>query len=347
MTDATIEINNAENRQPTPRLDGCDAAAILLLLLDEGDAAAIIQTFQPNDIQAVGRAMFVAANADEGQIETALDRFISAARDLPSLATRASPHIQNVLSTALGDDKAKSVIEGIAPHCAEPSLEALRWMDAKEIGQILAKEHLQVGAVILASLEPDIAAEALAGLPAEQQAELMIRAAGLGVVRTEALADIEAVLAQDRRRPKRTKRTAIGGKSKTARIINKLKKDDGIRILNDVKRRDKRIGQEIEDEMFVFENLLDLDDKALGTIMRTADAALLSLALKGASDQLADRILASMSARAAQTIRDEIDERGMVKRVDVESAQKAIIDTVRQLVSDGTIIIGSGSDDYV
>jgi flagellar motor switch protein FliG len=139
----------------------------------------------------------------------------------------------------------------------------------------------------------------------------------------------------------------LGGKSEIAKIVNAMPKTSGDRILKTVKKRDRIVGQEIEDEMFIFENLSDLDAKSLGAVLRTVDAQTLTLALKGASDALVDKALGSMSARAAQSIRDDMADRGPTKRAEVDEAQKQIILVVRQMAEDGTVTLGSGGEDYV
>jgi flagellar motor switch protein FliG len=324
-----------------------NAAAILMLLLDETEAAQVMQGLDPSAIQQLGRAMFDAASSDEAQINAALSQFLETARSLPSLAPKAAPHISNVLKSALGDEKARNIIDAAAPKAQIASLDALKWLDAETVSRILADEHPQVAAVILSSMDAEIAASALSKLSDEKQADLMYRTASLGQISGHVLSDIQAIIATYTGAKQQSAKIMVGGKSDTARIINKLRKDDGARILDQVKKRDHRIGQQIEEEMFVFDNLADLDDKNLGIVMRNVDSALLSLALKGAAAGLVDRILGCMSARAAQTIQDEMDERGPVKRAEVDDAQKAIIAVARQLAEDGTIIMGGGDDDYV
>jgi flagellar motor switch protein FliG len=330
-----------------PALAGSQAAAILMLLLEEQDAATVMQGLEPSDIQLLGKSMFDAAHSGEAQIEAALLQFLNSARAMPSLAPKAQPHIRNVLSAALGNEKAATIIETAGPKREAAKLEALKWIDAETVARILAEEHPQVGAVILSSLDPEIAASALAALDADIQTELMMRTANLGAVTREALADIELIISAHTSSTKGSAAITMGGKSDTAQIINRLKKDDGARILTDLKKRDQATGQQVEDEMFIFENLAELDDKNLGVVMRGVDSAVLTLALKGAGKELADRILGSMSARAAQTIRDEMEERGMVKRAEVEDAQKTIVAIARQLADEGAIMMGAGGDDYV
>jgi flagellar motor switch protein FliG len=330
-----------------PAISGGNAAAILMLLLEESEAAQVMQALEPSSIQLLGRSMFEASRFDERQIEAALVQFLGAARTMPTLAPKAGPHIEKVLTSALGDEKARNILDAVSPRVEIAALDILKWMDPDAIARVLAAEHPQVGAVILSALDPEVAATALGALDQPAQAELMFRTASLGPVSRDVLGDIEAILGAYAGASKHAATLSMGGRSETARIINKLKKDDGTRILDEVKKRDQAMGQQIEEEMFVFDNLNELDDKNLGIVMRNVDSALLSLALKGAAEALAERILGCMSARAADTIRDDMEERGMVKRAEVEDAQKAIIAIARQLADEGTIMMGGGDDDYV
>ena len=333
--------------QPVAKMDSNYATAILMLLLEDDDAANLIRSFDPKNVQQLGRSMFDAAQATEIQIESAIERFILAARNLPSLAQKANPHIRSVFTNALGSEKAQDILQSIGPSVTNTSFEKLKWLDHQTVGSILAQEHPQVGAAILSALEPQVAAAALAGLPEDIQSDLVFRAARLGSITTDAAATVEAILDHYTVKTSSSGKVTMGGKSETARIVNKLKKEDGTRILKSVKRKDKVIGQQIEDEMFIFDNLMDLDDKSLGAVTRAVESDILSMALKGANDALTQRILSCMSVRAAQTIQDEMEERGMAKRADVEEAQKAIITLVRRMEEDGSIMIGGDGDDYV
>lgn len=331
----------------TSALDGPYAAAILLMLLGDDEAASIMRDLDPEDVRELGKAMFAVADASETEVEAALDRFIGGTRQVSSLAVGAAPRIRNVITQALGNARADNVLGAVAPRDSVKSLESLRWMEIPAIAKILAQEHPQVGALIVASLNPDMAAEALNHLSDELQSELMMRAARLGTVNADAIADLEQVLSRigDVRQSK--PKISLGGRSDAARIMNKMAKADGERVLKGLKKRDKILGQQIEDEMFIFDNLMELNDKNLGALMRTVDSAILTLALKGTQQALADRMFGCMSARAAQTIRDEMEERGMVKRVEVEEAQKAIIAIARQMAAEGTIMLGGPGEDYV
>lgn len=347
MADEVDILDESDAAAPAAALNGPYAAAILLMLLGEEEAASILRDLDPEDVRELGKAMFAVADASETEVEAALDRFIGRTRQVSSLAVGATPRIRNVITQALGNVRADNLLGAVAPRESVRSLEILRWMEVPAIAKLLSQEHPQVGALIVASLNPDVAADALRPLGDELQSELMMRAARLGAVSSDAIADLEDVLGRfgDVRQSK--PKISLGGKADAARIMNKMAKADGERVLKGLKKRDKLLGQQIEDEMFIFDNLMELNDKNLGALMRAVDSSILTLALKGTQTALADRMFGCMSARAAQTIRDEMEERGMVKRVEVEEAQKAIIAMARQMAADGTIMLGGPGDEYV
>lgn len=347
MADELDVLDGNDAPGPATSLNGPYAAAILLMLLGEEEAASILRDLDPEDVRELGKAMFAVADASETEVEAALDRFIGRTRQVSSLAVGAAPRIRNVITQALGNVRADNLLGAVAPRQSVRSLEVLRWMEVPAITKLLSQEHPQVGALIVASLNPDVAAEAMKPLGDELQSELMMRAARLGAVSSDAIADLESVLSRfsDVRQSK--PKISLGGKVDAAKIMNKMAKADGERVLKGLKKRDKLLGQQIEDEMFIFDNLMELNDKNLGALMRAVDSSILTLALKGTPQELADRMFGCMSARAAQTIRDEMEERGMVKRVEVEEAQKAIIAMARQMAAEGTIMLGGPGDEYV
>jgi flagellar motor switch protein FliG len=330
-----------------PALNGASAAAILLMLVEESEAAAILGHCAPEDVRILGREMFNASQASEADIAAAIDRFIVQGQALPALAGQVKPRIQNVLSKAIGPARSDALLSEIAPRDDDSLSASVQWLDADMAAQVLANEPLQVGAILLALLAPDVAADALDRIDEAKQADLLFRTAKLTQIPAQAVAALEAVLASLSAKAAAKPAVRGGGRNDAAKIVNKMKKQSGERVLRSVKKRDRQMGQDIEDEMFVFENLLELDAKGLGTLMRAVDGGTLALALKGASDTLADRILGTMSARAAQTVRDEMADSGPVKRAEVEDAQREIVAQARALAADGTIMMGGQGDDYV
>ncbi len=343
--------DNMDNESQSPSLadaiNGPAAAAILMMLLEENDAAAILKHLDPSEIRSLGKAMYAASVATEGQIDKALFRFVEGSQSVSALASGAGPKIRTVMHQALGNVRADNLLAEIAPKSSAVALDILRWMEAPTIIHILKEEHPQVGAIIVSVLTPEVAAEVLGLLDENLQTDLVLRSAKLTSVSGDAIADIETILSQSSEIKCSLPGMILGGKSDTAKIVNSMKKADMEKILRSVKKRDKVLGQAIEDEMFIFDNLNDLDSKSLGTVMRSVDAAQLALALKGAAPELIDRMLGSMSARAAETIRDGMAEGGLVKRSEVEEAQRGIIAIARKLAETGEIMLGDQGDDYV
>ncbi len=338
------ELDNA----PAPvAIEGSAAAAILLMLLDESEAATILKQLGPEEVRQLAKAMFDTANASEQQIGQALDRFVTRSRDVSALAIGADTRIRTVMNEAVGNVRADNILAAVAPQRSAASLEILRWMDVDAISGLLASEHPQVGALILSVLVPDVAARAIETLDEVLQADLVLRAAMLTSVPAAAIEDLESVLASANVDGQRVAKQTIGGPSEVAKIMKKMPKQLSERTLRSLKKHDRVLAQAIEEEMFIFENLRDLDKKSLSAVLRSVDAAQLAIALKGADEEMVDMCLATMSQRAAETIRDEMTEMTMVKRADVDDAQKSVMQVVRQMASSGEIMIAGGGDDYV
>ncbi len=341
------EVAELDNAPVMPAIEGSAAAAILLMLLDESEAATILKQLGPEEVRQLAKAMFDTANASEQQIGQALDRFVTRSRDVSALAIGADTRIRTVINEAVGNVRADNILAAVAPQRSAASLEMLRWMDVDAISGLLASEHPQVGALILSVLVPDVAARAIETLDEVLQADLVLRAAMLTSVPAAAIEDLEAVLASANVDGQRVAKQAIGGPSDVAKIMKKMPKQLSERTLRSLKKHDRVLAQTIEEEMFIFENLRDLDKKSLSSVLRSVDAAQLAIALKGADDEMVDMCLATMSQRAAETIRDEMAEMTMVKRADVDDAQKSVMQIVRQMAAAGEIMIAGGGDDYV
>ncbi|HKX90726.1 MAG TPA: flagellar motor switch protein FliG [Sphingopyxis sp.] len=341
------EAAGLDNMPALPAIEGSAAAAILLMLLDESEAATILKQLDPDEVRQLAKAMFDTANASEHQIGQALDRFVTRSRDVSALAIGADTRIRTVINEAVGNVRADNILAAVAPQRSAASLEMLRWMDVDAISGLLASEHPQVGALILSVLVPDVAARAIETLDEVLQADLVLRAAMLTSVPAAAIEDLESVLASANVDGQRVAKQAIGGPSDVAKIMKKMPKQLSERTIRALKKHDRILAQTIEEEMFIFENLRDLDKKSLSSVLRSVDAAQLAIALKGADEEMVDMCLGTMSQRAAETIRDEMAEMTMVKRIDVDDAQKSVMQIVRQMAAAGEIMIAGGGDDYV
>jgi flagellar motor switch protein FliG len=327
--------------------DGADSAAILLMLLDEADAAAVVRDLDQDEVRRLAKAMYGAADADEHAVETALEQFVGQSRNVSALAVGADARIRTVMHQALGNVRADNILAELAPQKSANSLAILRWMDVGQISEILVSEHPQVSALILSVLVPEVAADAIAPLDSRKQADLMMRAAQLDGVAAAAIEDLEAVLTAATSAAPQTPRHALGGPGEVAKIIKLMPKPLSEQTIRALRKMDRRLADAIEQEMFVFENLRELDARTLGNVLRSVDAQTLGLALKGADEEMAQLCLATMSKRAAETIADEMAEMTRVKRSDVEEAQREIMLVVRRMVASGEIAPAGGSSEYV
>jgi flagellar motor switch protein FliG len=332
---------------PSIKVDGDKAAAILLTLLGEAEAATILGALDPDEARRIGIAMLDVARASAGDVEAALDMFVTRSRATTGLGINAVPRVRTVFTAALGNVRAENILTEIAPQTSAGVLEKLRWMRVEAIAAALDAEHPQVGALILTCLTPEVAAQALSGFDEERQSDLIYRAASLRSVNAAALGDLEHLLDSYSAAGKRGASVKIGGRSDAAKIVTRLPKGTDQRVLKRLKKRDKMLGQEIEDDMFVFDDLAVLDAKNLGALLRQVDTQVLTLALRGATPATVDKMLGCLSGRAADSIRDEMADSAPAKRAEVEAAQKEIAAAARRMAEDGDINLGGQTSDYV
>lgn len=327
---------------------GAERAAVLLMLVGEEEAAAILQKLEPDEVRELGRAMFAVADVSETEVENALDTFVDHARERTAIGFDPRPQIEKVMTRALGPDKAESVLARITPPEAQCAIDLLDWLDAGEIAALVEQEHPQIAAVLIANLDSAMAAQVLEILPDAVQPEILHRIARLGPITPEAIETLKSVISS--RAGQSSGGGAglqLGGTRDAAKILSSARKATEARVMPKLAKIDKDVAKAIEEAMFVFDNLLDLDDKSLGTLIRNVDGEVLVRALKGVDEAARARFLGCMSARAADGVRDEMEARGPMRLADVLEAQKQVIATARTLAKDGTINMGSGDDDYV
>ncbi|MES2095218.1 MAG: flagellar motor switch protein FliG [Pseudomonadota bacterium] len=325
---------------------GVERAAVLMMLVGEEEAAAILQKLEPEEVRQLGKAMFAVADVGEAEVEFVLDDFVDKARERTAIGFDPKPIIETMMTRALGAEKADSVLARITPPEAACQIDLLDWMDAGEIAQMIEKEHPQIAAVVIANLDPVIAAQVLELLPDAIQPEILHRVARLGPITPEAVDTLRAMLAGRTSSASQSAGVSLGGTREAAKILSGARKSTEQRVMPKLFKLDREVAKAIEEALFVFENLLDLDDKNLGTLIRNIDSDVLTRALKGVDETVRSRFLGCMSARAADGIRDEMEARGPMKLSEVLEAQKVIIQAARALAKDGTIMMG-GDDDYV
>ena len=325
-----------------------DRAAILLLAMDDAMAASLLARLEPHELHLLGERMVGLGEIGSEAIAMAVAGFVTRCETQGLAAHDRVGQVRSMMNRAVGETKAAGVIERIAPSASTaPALDLARWLSPAVLLALIGDEHPQVIALLLVQLDPDTAAEVLHGLSPELQPQVVHRIAALGPVGPEALALLDALLAERIAATAGNEVFALGGAREAADIVNAAHRSVAQRVIPALAKLDKALAKQIESEMFTFEQLYALDDKAMGTLLREVESETLIMALKGIAPELRDPFLGAMSSRAADGVRDEIEARGRMRRSDALEAQKAMIATARRLAASGDISFGAGDDDYV
>jgi flagellar motor switch protein FliG len=334
-------------QEPARAFTGGEKAAVLMMLVGDDEAAAILQNLDPEEVRMLGKAMFAVADVAEPQVAEVLDEFVVKAKDKNTIGFDPRPQIETMMTKALGADKAENVLARITPREEACAIPLLDWLDAGEIATMVKDEHPQIAAVLLVNLDPAIAAQVIEQLPDAMQPDVLHRIATLGPISPDALDMLRGVLSRHANASQSSAAVPLGGAKEAAAIMNNARKATEQRVMPKVAKISKETAKAIEEEMFVFDHLLALDDKSMGTLLRGVESDVLVLALKGVDDAARNKFLGCMSSRAADGIRDEMEARGPVKLSEVLEAQKTILGIARQMAKDGTIRLAGGDDDYV
>ena len=334
-----------------PDLGNAERAAVMIMLLEEDQAAEILRQLGPQELQLLGEKMCDLGDIGPEQITQAIAGFVNNTQHSGISARGRGDHVRRVMTRAVGEVKADSLMQRIMPQgeATGPAVELARWLTPSALIPLIKDEHPQAIALLLVQLEADVAAEVLHSLPPQAQPQVMHRIATLGPVSADAMRMLEAVLNNQIAACHGQAMLAQGGARQAADIINNLGKAAEKRIMPELGRIDKALTREIENEMFKFEHLFALDAKAMGALLREVESDILINALKGTPEEQREVFFAAMSSRAADGVRDEIAGRGRLKLAEVIEAQKAIVTVARRLAADGTIQIGAGGgdDEYV
>jgi flagellar motor switch protein FliG len=334
-------------REEIEELTSTDRAAVLLLLLGEQEAANIIKYMDPKEVQRIGAAMVSAADMSQEAVNYVLDEFVSTLKKQTSLGLGTSDYVEDVLKRALGEDKAASVMGRILPGQASKGLDILKWMDARAISDMVRNEHPQVIAIILSVLEFEVAADVLGFLPQAVRPEIMQRVAALETVQPAAMLELENIMKKQFSNNSSARSSSVGGVKQAAKIMNFVKVDMESQIMDGLSNLDEDIMLQIQDNMFTFENLVDVDNRAIQTIMRNVDQDLLMTALKGATEFVKEKFFDNMSSRARVMFIDDMEAKGPLRISDVEDAQKNIMRTARKLSDAGELVLAGRGDDFV
>ncbi|MCD6682010.1 MAG: flagellar motor switch protein FliG [Burkholderiaceae bacterium] len=320
-------------------------AAILLMALGEDAAAEVFKHLSPKEVQRLGETMSRTRTTSRERMQSVLDRFQKDAGDLRTLVDDTDEYIRAVLRRALGDDKAGLLIERILQGGDVSGIESLKWMDPQSVAELIRNEHPQIIASILVHLERDQASAVLMHLADRLRHDVMLRIATLDGIQPNALRELNDVLTKVLAGGEKLKRKKLGGTKAAAEILNFFGGSNETVVLDAIREHDADLAQRIADQMFTFEDLNRLDDRAIQLLLREVANDSLIVALKGADAELRERIFRNMSQRAAETLREDLESKGPVRLSEVEAEQKEILKTVRRLADEGQIALGGGGDD--
>jgi flagellar motor switch protein FliG len=324
---------------------GVQKGAVLLLALGMDEAAEVMKYLGPREVQKLGAAMSAMKSVQNEELEAVLEDFRAETDEGEGFNVDSEAYIRAVLTKALGNDKAAPLLNGILGQKDSPGIESLKWMDGESIAEMISFEHPQIVATILVHLERAHAYEVLEHMPEEVRNEVMLRIATLDGVQPAALAELNEVLTKLLLGNKVSKKKPMGGIRTAAEIMNYFSGDKETSVMDNLRAYDETMAQKITDEMFIFDNILDVEDRGIQIVLREVQSESLIVALKGASQDLREKIFKNMSQRAAEMMREDLDSKGPVRLSEVETEQKAILQIVRRLAEEGQITLGTKGDD--
>jgi flagellar motor switch protein FliG len=329
------------------KIAGPERAAILLMSLGENEAAQVLKHMGAKDVQRVGQAMASLANVSRERVETVVTRFVTELDTQTSIGVGSDEYVRRVLVGALGEDKAGSLIDRILLGRNSKGLEALKWMETRAVADLVRNEHPQIVAIVLAYLDSDQAAEVLMLLPERMKSDVLMRIARLDGIQPQALRELDEIMEKQFSGGTNLKSSSVGGIKVAANILNLMDSTAESAIIDRIGEMDSDLSQRIQDLMFVFDDLGEVDDRGIQALLREVNGDLLTVALKGADSRVKDKVLKNMSKRAADMLVEDMAAKGPVRLADVEAAQKEILLVARRLSEAGEIQLGGKGDDFV
>ena len=328
-------------------LNGPAHAAILLMALGEDKAASILRHMDPKEVQALGEAMSGIQGVSQAQIGGILDRFLDKVKQESSLGVGSRDYLRKTLTRALGHERAGSIMGQIKVEGEAVGLESLKWMSPRAVANIIYNEHPQIIAIVLTHLEREQAGRVLDLLPPEVHTDVLVRITKLDTIHPSALKELNEVIQRLFEENADTELTGLGGVSAAAEILNGISKDAETKVLEELEKLDQDLSQKIQEKMFIFDNLMSVDDRGMQSLLREVQTDKLILALKGCSEELKEKIFRNMSKRAAEMLRDDLEAKGPVRLAEVEEAQKEILTVALRMAEDGNLALGGKGDDFV
>ncbi len=327
---------------------GVEQAAILLLTLGEQDAAQVLRHLGAKDVQRVGQAMAQLTGVSREEVSLVLGRFATRVEQQTSVGVNSDEYVRKVLNEALGTERAGGVIDRILRGRSSRGLEAVKWMEPRAVAGMLRNEHPQVIAIVLSYLDAEQAALVLGALPQEIQPDVIVRVASLDGVQPAALNELDEALEKQFTGKSMSKASGFGGPKAAAEILNLVGVASEGRIIEEVAKTNADLSQKLQDLMFIFDDLISIDDRGMQELLREIPGDKLIIALKATTEEMKDKFFKNMSERASQMLKDDLEAKGPVKLSEVEAAQKEIIVTARRMADEGKVQLGGkGGEEYV
>lgn len=330
----------SDNRAAVAKLTKVDKAAVLLLSLGETDAAQVLRHMGPKEVQRVGVAMAQMRNVHREQVEQVMSEFVEIVGDQTSLGVGSDSYIRKMLTSALGEDKANGLIDRILLGGNTSGLDSLKWMEPRAVADVIRYEHPQIQAIVVAYLDPDQAGEVLGHFDHKVRLDIILRVSSLNTVQPAALKELNTILEKQFSGNSNASRTTLGGIKRAADTMNFLDSSVEGQLMDSIREIDDTLSGQIEDLMFVFNNLSDVDDRGIQALLREVSSDVLVLALKGSDEGVKEKIFKNMSKRASELLRDDLEAKGPVRVSDVETAQKEILTIARRMAEAGEIVLG-------
>ncbi len=328
-------------------LTGVQRAAVLLLSLGEQEAAEVLKHMTAKEVQKLGIAMTSVSGVTQEQVGLVIDSFVDELDKRTSLGVGADDYVRNVLVGALGADKANSLIDRILFGRNTTGLDSLKWMDPRAVAELVRNEHPQIIAIVLSHLDGDQAADVLKCLPERTRSDVLVRIATLDGIPPNALNELNDIMERQFSGSQNIKSSSIGGVKVVANILNFMDSGQDQVLLGDIGKVDPDLSARIQDLMFVFDNLAELDDRTIQAILRDVPSDKLGLALRGADIKVREKITGNMSQRAAEILLEDMEVRGPVRLAEVEAAQKEILAMVRRLADEGSIQLAAKNEEFI
>lgn len=328
--------------------DGVRKSAILLMTLGEEGAGAVLQHLPQTTVQELGEAITSLQQVKRDEVKGVLEEFRLESEQYSALHLDSATYLRSVLNKALGTDRAADLLENISQSSQSASgIERLNHLGGAEVAELIRDEHPQIIATILVHMSRIKAADVLEHLAERVRHDVILRVATFGGVQPAALRELTEVLSE-MLSGEGVQHVGLGGVRAAAEIVNQMSSTQEEALIKHVRELDESMAQKILDQMFLFENLLDLEDRSIQLLLKEVESETLLIALKGSPQELRDKFFKNMSQRAAEALREEMEIHAPVRVSQVETEQKNILVIVRRLTDAGEITVGgSGQDAYV